>query len=118
MKIAIIGDGNVGFTLAKQLSKEGHDLVLIDSDQDVLQHAQERLDVLVVVGNGASLEVQREANMKLRSHGGGDLKRRDQPSLLHSCEKLGCSHTISRVRNAEYNQQIQYLREDWDFRWR
>ncbi|NLB16396.1 MAG: NAD(P)-binding domain-containing protein, partial [Clostridiales bacterium] len=63
MKIAIIGDGNVGFTLARQLSKEGHDLVLIDSDQDVLQHAQERLDVLVVVGNGATLEVQREADI-------------------------------------------------------
>jgi trk system potassium uptake protein TrkA len=113
MKIAIIGDGNVGFTLARQLSKEGHDLVLIDSDQDVLQHAQERLDVLVVVGNGATLEVQREADI-----GNCDLMvavtSSDETNLLCCilAKKLGCRHTISRVRNAEYNQQLQYLRED------
>lgn len=113
MKIAIIGDGNVGFTLAKQLSKEGHDLVLIDSDPDVLQRSQERLDVLVVSGNGASLEVQREADIA-----NCDLMvavtSSDETNLLCCilAKKLGCSHTISRVRNSEYNQQIQYLRED------
>lgn len=66
-----------------------------------------------MVGNGATLEVQREADI-----GNCDLMvavtSSDETNLLCCilAKKLGCRHTISRVRNAEYNQQLQYLRED------
>ena len=36
MKIVIVGDGKVGYTLTEQLSEEGHDIVLIDSNRTVL----------------------------------------------------------------------------------
>ena len=36
MKIVIVGDGKVGVTLTEQLSKEGHDIVIIDKDLKVL----------------------------------------------------------------------------------
>ncbi len=39
MKIVIVGDGKVGYNLTKQLSKEGHDIVVIDSNKDVLQES-------------------------------------------------------------------------------
>ena len=42
MKIMIIGNGKVGYTLARQLSGENHELVLIDRSAQALQSAIER----------------------------------------------------------------------------
>ena len=44
MDIIIAGDGKVGSTLARQLSAEGHDVTLIDSDLHVLNTSVERYD--------------------------------------------------------------------------
>ena len=57
MNIIIAGDGRVGSTLARQLSAEGYDLTLIDSDNSVLESSMERYDVMAVHGNCASMAV-------------------------------------------------------------
>ena len=46
MKIIIIGNGKVGFTLARQLSGENHELVLIDQRAEALRNADGSLDVM------------------------------------------------------------------------
>lgn len=113
MTIVIVGDGKVGFTLAKDLSHEGHDVVMIDTNEDILDEAQASLDIMTVPGNGASLEVQREAGVET-----ADLliaaTSGDEVNLLCCilARKLGCRYTIARVRNPEYEQQLQYMRED------
>ena len=113
MKVVIVGDGKVGFTLTKELSQAGHEVVVIDNDQQVLQESQDVLDVMVVHGNGASLDVQREANV-----GSANLliaaTSSDEVNLLccACARKLGCKHTIARVRNPEYEQQARFLREE------
>ncbi len=113
MKIVIVGDGKVGYTLTKSLSEEGHDLVVIDNNRRVLQSSQDALDVAVVDGNGASVEVQREAGV-----GTADLliaaTNGDETNLLCCmvAKKLGCKHTIARVRNPEYDQQIRFMRDE------
>lgn len=113
MKIVVVGDGKVGYTLTKQLSQEGHDLVVIDNDPRVLQHSMESLDVFVVQGNGATLSVQQEAEV-----GQSDLliaaTSGDEINLLCCilAKKLGCRHTIARVRNPDYTKQLALLRED------
>ena len=61
MRIVIAGDGKVGSALAEQLSKEGHDLVVIDSKKSVLREALEALDVMVVHGNGATRSMRRNS---------------------------------------------------------
>ena len=61
MNIIIVGDGKVGLTLTEQLSKEEHDIVIIDKNPTVLQNSQETFDVMVVPGNGASRQVLLEA---------------------------------------------------------
>ena len=112
MKIVIVGDGKVGYALTQKLSREGHDIIVIDSNPQVLQSV-ELLDVLVVHGNGASLEVQQEADV---AH--SDLliaaTSADEINLLCCvlARKLGCRHTIARVRNPEYTKQLQFLREE------
>ena len=55
MKIIIVGDGKVGFTLAEHLSQEEHNVTVIDTNDDALRHASESLDVMCVKGNGVSL---------------------------------------------------------------
>ncbi|MCQ4735808.1 NAD-binding protein, partial [Anaerotruncus colihominis] len=63
MKIVIVGDGKVGYTLTEQLSEEGHDIVVIDSNRTVLAALAETFDVMVVHGNGASLQTPLTADV-------------------------------------------------------
>ena len=107
MKIVIVGDGKVGWALTVQLAKEGHDVVVIDNDRLVLEEAQKSLDISVVHGNGATITSQNQANV-----GGSDLliaaTSADETNLLCciTAHKLGCAHTIARVRNPEYYAQL------------
>ena len=57
MNIIIAGDGKVGSMLTRQLSSEGHDITVIDSEAGVLQKSVERYDVISVHGNCASMAV-------------------------------------------------------------
>ena len=61
MKIIIIGNGKVGYTLAEQLSLANHDLIVIDQQGAALQRADSNLDVMCVAGNGASIRTLMEA---------------------------------------------------------
>ena len=113
MKIVVIGDGKVGFTLSQALSREGHDLVVVDTQKGPLATAANRLDVMVVEGNGASAAVQREAGVNE-----SDLMiaatSADETNLLCCmvARKLGCKHTIARIRNPEYTEAQYLLREE------
>lgn len=113
MRIVIVGDGKVGITLTSQLSREGHDLVIIDSDRQVLRETVEKFDVLGIAGNGASLSVQQEADV-----GSSDLliaaTSMDEVNMLCCIigRKLGVRRTIARVRNPEYTDQLAFLKED------
>ncbi len=62
MKIIIVGDGKVGLALTRQLSREDHDITVIDSNPRV-NETLEKYDVMIVNGNGASLETLREAGV-------------------------------------------------------
>ena len=113
MKIIIIGDGKVGYKLAKQLSEENYDVVLIDNNKEKLKTAINKLDIFCVSGDGVSVEVQKEADVP---H--ADLviacMSTDELNML-SClvaKKIGARHTIARVRNPIYYQQIDLLKED------
>ncbi len=114
MKIVIVGCGKVGYALAKQLSLENHDVTIVDNHLRAIEHAQETLDVIVLHGNGAALDIQREANVDE-----ADLMiamtASDELNLLCCivAKRLGCRHTISRVRNSDYMNQVQFMRDDF-----
>ncbi len=113
MKIVIIGDGKVGYKLAKQLSEENYNVVLIDNNEGRLREAINRLDIICITGDGVSAEVQKEAGVPE-----ADLviacASTDELNML-SCliaKRLGAENTIARVRNPIYFQQIHILKED------
>ena len=112
MKIIIVGDGKVGLTLTELLASEGHEIIVVDQNIDVLRHAQELYDVLCVSGNGASMEVLSDAGVDE-----ADLviavTSSDETNILccMTARALGCPHTIARVRNMEYSDQLVLLKE-------
>ncbi len=113
MKIVIAGDGKVGFALADQLSKEGHAITVIDSNLDNLKNLMDVLDVLVVHGNGASLDVQREAGVDKSDLLIGATSS-DELNIL-AClvaKKIGAGQTIARVKNPEYSEQLHFIKDE------
>ena len=62
MKIVIIGLGTIGKTILKNLSGEGHTITIIDEDKAKVEMLIEKYDVFGVVGNGACIDIQKEAN--------------------------------------------------------
>ena len=106
MKIVIIGDGKVGHKLTTQLSEENYDVVLIDQNEGKLKEAVNKLDIFCITGNGADVDVQRQADVP---H--ADLviacASTDELNML-SCllaKRLGARHPI-------YYRQIDLLKED------
>jgi len=113
MKIIIIGNGKVGYTLAKQLSGEDHDLVLIDKDLEALRNADGVLDVLCMEGSGASIQVLleagvRDADLTVAVTGSDELN-------IVCCliaKKLGAKRTVARVRSPEYYKEANLLKRE------
>jgi len=113
MKIVIIGLGTIGKTILKNLSGEGHTVTIIDDDKRKIEELIEKYDVLGVVGNGAGMDIQKEAGV-----GEADLvitmTHSDEINIL-AClvaKKLGAKNTIARVRNPDYRKQIAVMKED------
>lgn len=112
MNIIIAGCGKVGSALAQQLNDEGHNITIIDNSAERLQPALSALDVQGIVGNATSFRTQQEAGIE-----DSDLfiavTGKDEVNLL-SCliaKKASNCQTIARVRNPEYFNEINYLKQ-------
>ena len=103
VKIIIAGAGEVGYHLARLLSKESQDIVLIDNNRRVLERAQNELDAFVLKGNATSIKTLEEA----------DISEADLLIAVTSSEstnisvatigkQLGAKKTIARVNNPEF----------------
>lgn len=113
MKIIIIGNGKVGYTLARQLSGEDHELVLIDKDYEALRNADGVLDVMCMEGSGASIRVLlaagvRDADLTVAVTGSDELNI--VCSLI--AKKLGAKRTVARVRSPEYYREANLLKKE------
>ena len=111
MKIIIVGCGKVGLTLIEQLSREGHDLTLIDQSKDVVETVTNKYDIMGMVGNGASYHVQveagiEEANLLIA------VTESDELNLLCCmiAKKSSNCQTIARVRNPEYSRDVNSIK--------
>ena len=113
MKIIVAGNGKVGAALTRQLSAEGYDLTLIDCNLKVLESSEERYDIMVVQGNCASMGVLmqagvKEADLLIAMTGADELNLLCCMTAHALNEKI---HTIARVCNPEYMDQIFAMRE-------
>lgn len=115
MKILIVGCGKVGAALAEQLNNEGHDIIVIDQKAFAVSNLTDVLDVMGVVGNGASYHVLHEAGIEE-----ADLliavTNSDELNLLCCiiAKKASECHTIARVRAPQYKDEIDFIKDEMD----
>ena len=113
MDIIIAGAGKVGLTLARQLVAEEHSVTLIDRSTLILEEAVEQFDAMSVCGNCASKEILLQAGVEK-----ADLviaaTDADEVNLLCCMTAHGINnnlHTIARIRNPQYAQQVMTMPE-------
>ncbi len=112
MNIIVAGDGKVGSLLTHQLSNEGHNITVIDRNPHVLRASVERYDVMSIQGNCASMAVLqsagiREADLLIAA------TSEDEVNLLCCTTAHALNpklHTIARIRDPEYTEQIYRMR--------
>ncbi len=103
MKVVIAGAGEVGYHLAKLLTKEAHSIVLIDTATKVLQRADSEMDLLTIHGNAYSLSVLDRAGIETT-----DLliavtsSETTNLTIATLGKQLGAKKTIARVNNSEF----------------
>ena len=115
MKIVIVGAGKIGKAIVRHVSKESHEVVVIDDDSRVIEEIINTYDVIGICGNGVSYEIQKEAGTAM-----ADLfiavTASDEANML-ACliaKKIGAKNTIARVRGYEYTNQIDMMVESLD----
>lgn len=115
MKILIAGDGKVGSVVSKTLSREGHDIVLIDMNNNALEMGAQKYDIMAVKGNCAAMHTLKQAGVE-----SAELliavTSTDEINLL-SCLTAHCMnpklHTIARIRNPEYVEQAVTMKDEF-----
>lgn len=113
MNILIVGGGTVGTAICTELAAEGHNITIVDKDMACLKEISNTCDVVGVMGNGAEVSTLREAGA-----GKTDLliavTSMDEVNIIccTAAKKMGAKHTIARVRNPEYAELMQMLKND------
>ena len=116
MKIIIVGCGKIGTTILSSLLAEGHDIVAVDSNQDVVSEISNIYDSMYVCGNGVDCDTLSEAGVEkcdlfVAATGSDELN-------MLSCfiaKRMGAQHTIARIRNPEYNDKsLSFMRQQLD----
>ena len=112
MKIVIVGAGKVGVALTRHLAVENR-VTVIDQNPHLVENIINIYDVMGVCGNGASYDVQKEADVEQ-----ADLliatTSSDEINIL-TClvaKKMGVQHTIARIRSPEYGRQLRFMRSE------
>lgn len=103
MHAIIIGAGKVGYSIAEILAQEGHDVVVIEKDEERWEIIQESLDVHTILGSGSAPAILEEAGVT-----NSDLvvavTETDELNIV-AClmaKQYGVPMTVARVRNPDY----------------
>ncbi len=113
MRILVVGDGKVGHTLAEQLISEGHDVVIIDRDDEVVRRAEDMLDAICIHGNGANARTLMDAGVE-KTDIVVAATASDETNMLCClvAKRLGAKYTIARIRDPEYNASLTLLQRE------
>lgn len=107
MRIVLIGAGEVGYNVAKDLSADGHEIVVVEYDEELASYVEKTLDVIVVRGNGARPSVLERAGVGKGSNEAGLLiacTNRDEVNIM-ACliaKMAGVPNVIARAVGLEF----------------
>lgn len=103
MNIIIAGDGEVGFFLANLLSKEDHNITIIDPNPEHIKKIEGENNILAIAGDPASITTLKDINIKK-----ADLfiavvhDEKDNIVTASLAKQLGAKQTIARITNPDY----------------
>jgi trk system potassium uptake protein TrkA len=110
MKIIIAGAGEVGKYLAKMLTKENHDIIVIDTDLEKLNEVESQCDLMTIEGSSLSFKTLEEANVK-NTNLFIAVTHTEEVNLLSAmlAKRLGAKKTVARIDNEEYIHPMRKL---------
>ncbi|SEG24837.1 trk system potassium uptake protein TrkA [Eubacterium ruminantium] len=113
MNIIIAGCGKVGHTLAEQLSNEGHQITVMDTNAEAVQTVSADCDVIGYIGDCTSFRAQYDAGIKETDLliAATDMDEKNMLACLIA-RKTGHCQTIARVRSPQYSEEISFLKEE------
>ena len=113
MKVIIVGAGKLGQKLAESLVAENIDVILIDSNTNLIDKINENLDVLTVAASGVDINTLKEVDIKSCDLLVACTKEDETNTVICLlAKKLGCKKTIARIRNPEYMEQLDFVKTE------
>lgn len=116
MKIVLVGAGEVGYNVAKDLSADGHDIIIVEENEERVQRVENDLDVIVIQGNGARPSVLEKAGVKAGCDDIGLLiacTNKDEVNIM-ACwiaKKMGVPHVIARAVGLEFTDNEGWAKD-------
>lgn len=112
MNVIIVGAGKVGSYLTSKLSDEGHNILVIEKNKDVLERLLSQNDVMGILGDGRDLSVLDEANVD-ECDSFIAMTFNDDVNLISSmiAKKKGAKSTIVRLRDPRYIKYDEFMRK-------
>ena len=116
MKIVLVGAGEVGYNVAKDLSSDGHDIIVVEENEERAIRVENDLDVIVVRGNGARPSVLEKAGIKTGSEDVSLLiacTNKDEVNIM-ACwiaKKMGVPHVIARAVGLEFTDNEAWAKD-------
>lgn len=112
MKVAIVGAGKLGLSVTEALMGGGYEVMLIDQDSELLQKLSNQLDLLTVEGNAKDVDLLKSANIHTYDFLVAVTDNDEKNMVICSlAKKLGCSKVIARIRDPEYVNQLDFIKE-------
>ena len=104
MNIVLVGCGKIGSTITKALLKENHNIIVIDSDEKVIENVNNSYDVIAICGNGTSYDILAQANVD-KCDLFIAMTGVDEFNMLTAfiAKKMGAKHTVARIRDSKYS---------------
>ena len=113
VNILIVGCGKAGSLLAETLCNEGHDITVMDTNREVVTDLVNNTDVQGVVGNALIVKDLAEAGVD-EANIIIAMTDSDETNILCClmARKRGAKHSVARVRNPHYAEQLVFMREE------
>lgn len=114
MTIIVVGCGKIGRTILVSLLEEGHNIIAVDPDPQVIEDISGMYDIMCVCGSGLDCDILTEAGAA-RADILVSATDSDETNML-ACflaKRLGTKHTVARVRNSKYSDQsLNFMRHE------
>ncbi|HCX63959.1 MAG TPA: Trk system potassium transporter TrkA [Eubacteriaceae bacterium] len=113
MKVLIIGAGKLGSKIASAMHLENIDVTLMDNNPKIIERINEHLDVLTIVANGLDVNALKDINIETFDYLlAATTSDATNAVICTFAKKLGCKKTISRIRNPEYMDQLDFIKAE------